>query len=171
MDWAHSVLVWAQAIFDLAVPILTGWLGTALIAYLQKKHINTTVVEAVTRAAGAAFAYAKTNGKNLKDPTVFAEAVRVGVAYLESRVPEALSKAGVVGFEKDKMVGAELGKQMAISGEANAEAVSAPVEAPSPLPTAVHASGLSILMSDDSVEKLALTIAARLRAAVTTAAS
>src|SRR5438045_863626 len=116
MDWEQLALAWAQTIFDLAMPMVIVWATSTAVAYMQKRHLNTTIIEAVGRAAGAAFSYAHTTGKSLKDPAVFAESVRIGVAYLESRVPEALSKAGVVGHEKDKMVGAELGKQLALGG-------------------------------------------------------
>lgn len=183
MEWAVLLQI-AQTVFNLGMPAIMAWGLPTLVSYLNSKHINTTVIEAVGRAAGAAFAYAQTNGKSLKDPAAFAEAVRVGVAYLESRIPDTLNKAGIAGFEKDRMVGAELGRQLAIGTPAAVSAVDpAPVSPASlgsnlravmaeepPITEPVPVSSLSLALSDDTLDRLANGIAAKLVMRATSAA-
>lgn len=78
----------AELLAAALVPLL-AW----LLALARRWHINTTVVRAIVRGAGAAY---MSLVQDKQGPTTAAieRAVDAGAAYVEQRIPSALNKAG-----------------------------------------------------------------------------
>lgn len=109
---------------DLLTAYALPWLGAfvialasvcfpLLVAALRKRNINTTIIEAVGRAAGGAYLSIVQSGLSVRDPQVITKAIAVGGAYLAERIPETLAQAAVTPAGAAQMVGAELGKLLA----------------------------------------------------------
>ena len=100
---------------------IASWLGqivfVPLIAYglriLSKWHINSTVLRAVARGAGAAYLSYR---EDKATPSSLPLAVEVGAEYVATRVPGAMHKAGVDVDAVRAMVRAELGTLLARKG-------------------------------------------------------
>lgn len=88
---------------------LAAW----LLAMLRRARINDTVLRAVARGAGAAYmSLLEDRGQGVTATTID-RAVDAGAAYVESRVPATLPKAGVNTDAVRDLVRAELGKLLA----------------------------------------------------------
>jgi hypothetical protein len=84
---------------------LASWIAAALVpliayglALLRRWGINDTVLAAITRGAGAAYAEL-VRGKEGTTHAAIERAVDVGAAYVEKRVPATLPKAGFVNHD------------------------------------------------------------------------
>jgi hypothetical protein len=64
-----------------------------LVALVRRWHINTTVLRAVVRGAGAAYMSLLQDKAGASAPAV-ERALDVGAAYVQQRVPASLPKAG-----------------------------------------------------------------------------
>jgi hypothetical protein len=84
-----------------------------VLALLRRWHINTTVLRAIVRGAGAAYMSLLEEGEGATKGAV-ERAVDAGVAYVEERVPQFLPKAGfgTTGAVRDA-VRAQLGLELA----------------------------------------------------------
>jgi hypothetical protein len=87
----------AQQLAELLVPIIVYILGHGLVL-LRRWRINDTVLAAITRGAGAAYAEL-VRGKEGTTHAAIERAVDVGAAYVEKRVPATLPKAGFVNHD------------------------------------------------------------------------
>lgn len=105
----HLALPWLQAFADAVVPSLFG-LG---LVWLRQHKVNTTVVEAVGRAAGEAYKQMVQAGAGATPATLNA-AVAQGKDYLLASIPSALKAAGVTPEGAAQMVSGELGKLLAV---------------------------------------------------------
>lgn len=104
------ILTWMQAFAAALVPSL---FALALV-WLRRHQINTTVIEAVGRAAGEAYKQMVQSGSTAITPISLAAAVAEGRAYLLTHIPETLKAAGLTPETAARMVSAELGKLLAI---------------------------------------------------------
>jgi hypothetical protein len=104
------ILTWVQAFAAALVPSL---LALALV-WLRQHQVNTTVIEAVGRAAGAAYKQMVEAGAAHAGSTSLVAAVAEGQAYLSAQIPDMLKAAGLTPEAAARMVSAELGKLLAI---------------------------------------------------------
>lgn len=101
----------AKILADIAVPLLIPvltWLG----AQLRDWHINTTILKAVARGAGAAYLSLVEESRGAT-PAAINRAVQAGSAYVEPRVADYLAKRGITTEALDGMVRAQLGTLLA----------------------------------------------------------
>jgi hypothetical protein len=104
------VLAWIQAFANALVPAM---FALALV-WLRQHKVNTTVIEAVGRAAGEVYKQIVQSGAPVTDRASLAAAVAEGRDYLQARIPDALKAAGITPEGAAQMVSAELGKLLAI---------------------------------------------------------
>jgi len=104
------ILTWTQAFATALAPSL---FALALV-WLRRHKINTTVIEAVGRAAGESYKQMVQSGASASNPASLAAAVAEGRDYLLKRVPDTLKAAGVTPEGAAQMVSGELGKLLAI---------------------------------------------------------
>lgn len=78
----------AELLVPLLVPII-AW----LLALARRWHINTTVVRAIVRGAGAAY-LSLVQDRDGASTAAIERAVDAGAAYVEQRIPATLNKAG-----------------------------------------------------------------------------
>lgn len=105
-----ALLPWLQAFAAAVVPVL----GTLALAWLRRRNINTTVIEAVGRAAGEAYRHVAASGRPITDPGALGAAIDAGGRYLVDRIPDTLQRAGVTPEAAAQLVGAELGRLLAL---------------------------------------------------------
>ncbi|HVB67999.1 MAG TPA: hypothetical protein VNE67_09110 [Acetobacteraceae bacterium] len=106
---ADAALTWTQAFATALAPSL---FALALV-WLRRHKINTTVIEAVGRAAGEGYKQlVAANGG--AGPVSLAAAVAQGRDYLLKRIPATLKAAGVTPEGAAQMVSGELGKLLAL---------------------------------------------------------
>jgi hypothetical protein len=99
---------------------LASWIAAALVpliayglALLRRWGINQTVLAAIGRGAGAAYAELL-RARDGATPAAIERAVDAGAEYVEKRVPDTLPKAGFVNTDAVRQaVRAELGKMLA----------------------------------------------------------
>ena len=96
----------ADVIGQLIAPALVPVIGY-LLALLRTWHINATVLRAVARGAGAAYLSMVESRRGVTS------AVDAGAAYVETRVPDTLRKAGLDSGAVKQLVRGELGKLLA----------------------------------------------------------
>lgn len=100
---------------DLAVwiaPALVPLIGYGL-ALLRRWRINETVIAAIVRGAGAAYAELVRNREGVTTSAMEA-AVDAGAAYVEQRIPATLAKAGFASTDAVRQaVKAQLGTLLA----------------------------------------------------------
>jgi hypothetical protein len=107
---SNIILTWAEAFAAALGPSL---FALALV-WLRQHQINTTVIEAVGRAAGEAYKQMIQSGTVATSPASLAAAVAEGRAYLLARIPDTLKAAGLTPDAAAQMVSGELGKLLAI---------------------------------------------------------
>src|SRR5437016_1574375 len=88
---SNIILTWAEAFAAALGPSL---FALALV-WLRQHQINTTVIEAVGRAAGEAYKQMIQSGTVATSPASLAAAVAEGRAYLLARIPDTLKAAGL----------------------------------------------------------------------------
>jgi hypothetical protein len=123
-DWGHSLVIWAQTVFNIATPAIAAWLGAAAIAYLKKKHVNNAIINALGRAAGEGNRLLLENGKKITDPGVMAAMIQAGTEYMFATVPQSLASEGKDNAETARMVAAEIGRQLLASSAVPVAAIS-----------------------------------------------
>jgi hypothetical protein len=84
----------AQQLTELLVPLIVYILGHGLVL-LRRWRINETVLAAIARGAGAAYAELVRRKEGTTHAAI-EHAVDIGAAYVERRVPDTLPKAGFV---------------------------------------------------------------------------
>lgn len=104
MTTAEIAQAWAGVIFDLASPTIAGF----FVAWLRKRHVNNTIIAALTRAAGMVILDMRRADK----PSGFADALARGGRYMVERVPGYLRKNGITPEATVDMVYAEVGRQL-----------------------------------------------------------
>jgi hypothetical protein len=82
----------AQHLAELLPPLLVPAIAW-LLALARRWHINTTVVRAVVRGAGAAYLSLVRDSEGATYGAI-ERAVDAGAAYVEKRIPDTLGKAG-----------------------------------------------------------------------------
>jgi hypothetical protein len=99
---------------------LASWIAMALVpliayglALLRRWGINQTVLAAIGRGAGAAYAELL-RARDGATPAAIERAVDAGAEYVERRIPATLGKAGLPNTDSVRdVVRAELGKLLA----------------------------------------------------------
>jgi len=104
-----AFLPWLQALAAAAVPML----GALALAWLRRRQINTTVFEAVGRAAGESYRHIAASGRPVTDRVALAAGISADGSYLLDRIPDTLRAAGLSPEDAAQIVGAELGKLLA----------------------------------------------------------
>ena len=79
--------------------------------WLEAKHVDTAVYQAIGRAGGVAYQALLTSGRPATDRAALLAAAAAGGAYLQATVPAALAAKGVA--HPADLAGAELGKLLA----------------------------------------------------------
>lgn len=105
-----AFLPWLQAFATALLPLL----GAMALTWLRRRQVNTVVFEAVGRAAGEAYKHIAASGRPVTDPVALAAGINAGGSYLLDRIPDTLRAAGLSPEDAAQIVGAELGKLMAI---------------------------------------------------------
>lgn len=154
-SFAAVLLPWTQLAATALVPPLFGW----ALVMLRKHKINTTVIEAVGRAAGEAWLQMEKAGADPAHAPSVAAAVAEGRDYLLKRIPDALKSAGVTPEGAAQMVSGELGKLVAHN-----RALAAPmVAAAAQLEPAVM-DALGTRLHPDSIAAIGAVVAAAVKA-------
>lgn len=107
----QDVLGIAVSIGMAAVPALFAM----AVRYMQARHVNTTIVQAVGRAAGLAFLHVQQSGVDLSQPGALHAAVAVGLDYMNKTVPGMLAKVKLTQDVTADMVSGQLGVLVANS--------------------------------------------------------
>lgn len=107
-----NITALAQQLAELLVPLIVYILGHGLVL-LRRRGINETVVAAIGRGAGAAYAELVRSREGATG-TALERAVDAGAAYVEQRIPATLNKAGFQNTDSVRdAVRAELGRLLA----------------------------------------------------------
>lgn len=102
----------AQHLAELLAAALVPAIGW-LLTIIRRWHINTTVVRAVVRGAGAAY-LSLVQEKQGATTSAIERAVDAGAAYVEQRIPATLGKAGFSNTDSVRQaVRAQLGTLLA----------------------------------------------------------
>ena len=104
MTTAEIAKDWAGVVFDLASPTIAGF----VVAWLHRRHVNNTIIAALTRAAGMVILDMRRGDA----PVTFRQALTRGGRYMMERVPGYLRKAGITPEATIDMVYAEVGRQL-----------------------------------------------------------
>lgn len=103
-----AMLPYVLALIFSVATALFGW----LVQVMRAHHINTTIIEAVGRAAGASYMSLVKSNK-LGQATSISQAVDIGAKYMADQVPDAIKSAGLSPDAVAQMVNGELGKLLA----------------------------------------------------------
>lgn len=98
-----------------ALPIVIGILGTLARAWLVNHGYKTDIYDAVSKAAGVAYAYLAHNNLKITDAAALAQALDIGLQTIFDN-PEFKAKLDSLGLTKDQLLGlvrAEFGKLLA----------------------------------------------------------
>lgn len=107
-EFFAAALPYVLALIGSVATALFGW----LVQVMRKHNINTTIIEALGRAGGLAYAELVKSNK-LGQAKSISEAVKVGEDFMRDQVPDAMKSAGVTPNAVSKMVTGELGKLLA----------------------------------------------------------
>jgi hypothetical protein len=105
-----AILSWIQAFVSALTPALFA-LG---LLWLRRHQMNTTLAEALGRAAGEAYRQMIQPGGSASRTVSLAAAIAEGRDYLLARIPDTLKAAGITPEAAAQMVSAELGKLLAL---------------------------------------------------------
>jgi hypothetical protein len=105
----YWILPIIQAIAVTLVPVFLGVIGS----WLKQKHINNTIIEALTRAAALGYVQILQSGQPVTSKGILSAAIQAGVAYMKDRVPQYLAKKNLSTDDIVQMVHAEIAKKIA----------------------------------------------------------
>lgn len=96
------------------IPVVLAAFGAWARGWLTHRGYRTDVLDALTRGAAAGYADMVTRGARVTDPGALKAAMTVGVEYALNLVPDKMVAVGVTDTAAAHIVGAELGKLLAI---------------------------------------------------------
>lgn len=127
-DTLLNYVVWPflQALVQVLIPVLLGLLITFLgvvASWLKQRHLNNTIIEALTRASALGYLHILETGQPVTAKGILSSAIQIGVAYMKDRVPGYLAKKSLSTDDIVQMVHAEIAKKISDHHSVPVEAV------------------------------------------------